>query len=155
MIEMTGDIWVQKGWIGITTNGTVTPEGRLIMGAGQALQAKKLYPDLPKFFGQLITERGNQIYFNPKHGVFNFPTKEYWRDLSTVEIVDRSCKQLYDWMTEESHFYIADKREKRDPPNVFLVPPGCGLGGLDYQSQVRPVLVKYFEHLPLYIVDNK
>ncbi len=150
MREIVGDIWLQQGSIGITTNGVVNSSGQLVMGGGQALQAKQMYPDLPEFFGRLVADRGNQVYWNHKYGVFSFPTKEHYRDTSTVEIIDRSSKQLYDILTSEYGYEYG-----WDLPNCLLVPPGCGLGGLDYQTQVRPILLKYFAELPLTIVDNE
>lgn len=60
--------------------------------------------------------------------IITFPTKHHWRDESDLELIRTSAEQLIDIC------------EGRGITSCYLTRPGCALGGLDWESQVRPLL---------------
>jgi len=144
MLEIRGDIFeLQADAIGITTNGIVRKNGNAIMGAGVAKAANDRYPGIDQRLGKYLRQYGNRVFIlhrastspweDEPRELFSFPTKEHWRHPSSLELIERSAKQLVD---------LADKR---DWQQVILPQPGCGLGGLDWQQQVRPLLAEIWD----------
>jgi hypothetical protein len=140
MIEQTLDLWsVRADAKCVTTNGVVRKDGKLVMGAGIAKEAADRYPFMPRQIGDAVGRRGNHVYaFNMRwYNVFDFandfylvtfPTKEHWRSPSTLELIERSARELKK---------IADENYWR---KVLLPRPGCGLGGLSWDDDVRHVI---------------
>ena len=64
MLETIGDIWEYRagGIIVITTNGSLTRDGRAIFGRGVARQAAQRYPGLAEIVGRLLADGGNGVY---------------------------------------------------------------------------------------------
>jgi hypothetical protein len=122
----------------ITTNGIVKSNGDLVMGAGIAKEASRRYMELPHIFGDKVDERGNHVYIIEKYGIASFPTKNHWRDPSDINLIAQSCRELV-------HF--GKKWEY-----ILLPRPGCGLGGLDWDKQVRPLISHYFKNDKFIIV---
>ena len=83
-------------YVGITTNSTLNNKGHLVMGAGNAKQAKEICPELPKIFGEQIRKGcGNLGFYGLlKHDkYFALQTKLHWRDKSPIKVVSMSiCK---------------------------------------------------------------
>lgn len=135
MKEMKGNLWdfhSQGKWVCVTTNGTVKSDGSLIMGAGCAGEAARRYPGLPIMLGVLVSSLGNNCYSSP-YKIISFPTIEnLYKDSSTVERVLKSAFQLKDLV----HMY--------NIPEIYIPRPGCGLGGLNWDTQVKPILEKVF-----------
>lgn len=128
MIEVEQDLWsVEADVRCITTNGTVNAYNKNIMGAGCAKEAADKFPGLPLHLGWLISQHGNHVYLL-QPGLVSFPTKEDVRNPSTFSRVQDSTHELltlaklYGWK------------------KIALPRPGCGLGGLDYEKNVRPML---------------
>ncbi len=127
----------------VTTNGMVKKDGRAVMGAGIARYARDEFHGIDELLGQLLKKYGNRAYFmgswqdgrrsrdglSPSVFVATMPTKRDWRDPSDPALIRTSAAQL---MT------IADRNNLR---KIYLPAPGCSNGGLDYLSQVRPVLL--------------
>lgn len=160
MQEIKGNVWDHVGpetWLGVTINSYVKNSGELVMGAGQALEVKQKFPELPKIlasrFGgtELVSPALVQtsVVFLEEFRVFTFPTKlEYWKP-STAELIERSCIEL------KGMIQIGDLSEIFTEKTKFLlVRPGCGRGGLPWGTSKR-VLNKYFADEPrLVIVDR-
>lgn len=104
MIEKEMDLWDAPvgAWIGITTNGVVKADGRLVMGAGVAREARDRFPGLDAELGRLVRQNGNVVVFNWKRSA--------GRLASCVQSLLRTFA----------------------PPSAdfYLPRPGCGLGGL-------------------------
>lgn len=132
MKEIIGDLWTFENKC-ITTNGMLTKQGLAIMGKGIALEARLRHPDLPYILGQLIKEKGNHVYFL-KIGYISFPTKNDWKNNSSLELIERSCIELID-LVNDPWYQITE---------VVLPKPGCGNGGLDWKV-VKPILEKYLD----------
>jgi O-acetyl-ADP-ribose deacetylase (regulator of RNase III) len=111
-----------------------------VMGKGLALEFKSQYPDMFKFYSKTCREGKlnlGQLGFyalktNPSRIICLFPTKQHWKDKSTIGSIDDGLKAFVKYapemMIETAAF-----------PKL-----GCGLGGLDFQHQVQPLFEKYF-----------
>ena len=106
--------------------------GDLIMGAGLALQAAKLYPELPGAIGRWVNRVGNKpgIFELENRSIISFPTKEDYKDDSTVERVQRSINELIELL------------QFHKPMTIAFPKVGCGLGGLDY-ANVKQLLFQF------------
>lgn len=145
MIELQGDFWEiveaaeGKCLLCVTTNGVVKPSGELVMGKGIALQFKQRFPTLPITLGRFIKTQlsGNypHLVLGQLHDIVSFPTKDHWRDSSSLKLIERSARailEIADW----SHCKGGPKY-----PRIFSVRPGCGAGGLEWEK-VREVLYR-------------
>jgi hypothetical protein len=133
MIETLGDIWeyAVSSVIVITTNGSLTRDGRAIFGRGVAKQAALRYPGLADKLGRLIAVGGNHV-FDLGAGIVTFPVEETPWSLPDLRIIARSVQELR---------LLAD----RSGWERIIVPrPGCGGGGLAWQD-VKPLLEPWFD----------
>lgn len=114
-----------------------------VMGAGLALQFRAAFPRLAAEYEQVCARghlRTGQMHVwltgvpQPKF-VVNFPTKQHWREPSTIGYINSGLKDL-----------VAQIRI-RSIESVAIPALGCGLGGLEW-TQVRPRIVKAFRELP-------
>ncbi len=136
MLERVGDILAQKDADAIcfTSNGIVKDNGELVMGAGIALAFKNKYPFISKYFGSMVKKGGNKVYgqpismYSPTLYICNFPTKHDWKDDSDLALIAASAAQLA--------ALASIKGWKR----IYLTRPGCGLGKLDWEKQVKPLI---------------
>lgn len=118
----------------ITTNSFVK-NGKLVMGAGIAKEAKNRFPDLPLQAGKRILKQcGNLNSYGllvsenwPKNKIGLFQTKRNWQDKSSIEIIKRSLYDLDFWLIG------------RDDKIVCLPFPGIGNGGLS-REEILPLL---------------
>lgn len=114
----------------VTTNGVIKRNGELVMGAGIAKTAALLYPELPRILGDKVNSFGNNVYVINEIAIASFPTKHHWTQKSSIELIERSCKQLleqsYDW------------------DYILLPRPGCSNGGLQWRD-VKPIVSKYLK----------
>lgn len=148
MQEGFGDIWLyatehRVDALCVNTNMTVA-DGKLIMGGGQARQARTRFPDLPKFWGQMYSDSLRQgrehaeiviAVSNRPDGDYHlvsFPTKYHPSEDSDLKLIERSARELL------------DTTNLRDWHNVVLGRPGCGLGGLDWEM-VKPVIEPFLD----------
>jgi len=112
------------------------------MGKGIALQFKKLYPAMFQEYkkrcqaGQLQT--GQLFVYRTAHKtIINFPTKQHWRSKSRLEWIEAGLEIFVDTYTT---YGIT---------GVSFPQLGCGNGGLDWSSQVRPIMEQYLKDLPI------
>lgn len=135
--KIEGNFWKEAPLydaICITTNGIVI-RNELVMGGGQALQAKQRYPWLPGVLGDKVTALGNiphLIRFDPANKllapyIISFPTKEHFKASSPTTLIRTSAALIKK---------IADVRGLK---NILTVPPGCGLGGRNWK-EIEPLL---------------
>lgn len=122
MIEAVGDLWDYPAeWWCVPTNGVVV-RGRLVMGAGVALEAKRRYPDLPRVLGGWVSRFGNVPWVCVEERVISFPTKHDWRGRASLQLIRESAERLVA-LADESGLV-----------GVVLPRPGCGLGGLAWKD---------------------
>lgn len=132
-----GNIWSlpfdDNSAICVTTNGIVKRDGKAVMGAGIAKQARDMF-GADAVLGKKLTRLGNHVHdlglYTNKHQfhLISFPTKHDWHDQSDLNLIRQSAKELVA-LTDQMGF-----------STVYLTPPGCALGRLDWETQVRPVL---------------
>jgi hypothetical protein len=134
MFETVGDIWeyATTGVIVVTTNGSLTRDGRAVMGRGVAKQAALRFPGLAEKLGILLSVEGNHV-FDLGCGIVTFPVEETAWSQPDMRIIARSAEELR---------ILADRSEWE----LIVVPrPGCGGGGLAWK-EVRPLLEPCFDH---------
>lgn len=133
MLETVGDIWeyAATGVIVITTNGSLTRDGRAIFGRGVARQAALRYPGLAEKLGRLLAAQGNHV-FDLGDGIVTFPVEETPWSLPDLRIVARSAEELR---------RLADRFGWQQ---VVVPRPGCGGGGLAWED-VKPILAPWFD----------
>ena len=136
LIEWKGDIWLglqadTVGAICVTTNGVVKKDGRLVMGAGIAKQARDRFLGIDAFAGDAVRWNGNKtqvIWLSGATDIIALPTKDHCRDPSPVSLITKSIEELVILSDENGY-------------NKVLLPrPGCGHGGLNWERDVKPLL---------------
>lgn len=115
-----------------------------VMGRGIALQFKNAFPENFKAYaaacGREEVRPGRMFVFEtgqltaPRY-IINFPTKRHWRGKSRVEDIESGLSALAETIREKTIRSIA-------------VPPlGSGLGGLDWEREVRPRIERILSQL--------
>lgn len=121
----------------ITTNGDKKQNGCAVMGAGIAKNAAMRFNNLARDLGVRLSKYGNKVYDMGTYRdavtgdwirIITFPTKHHWREDSDLALIKVSAEQLLD---------ICDQG---GITRCYLPCPGCGKGGLDWESQVKPLL---------------
>ena len=117
----------------VTTNGVVKTDGRAVMGAGCAKVARdRFHADVE--LGKRLSLSGNHVYClmkveNPvPFYLVSFPTKRHYRSPSDLSLIEQSALEAVQ-LANDFDWRIA-----------WLPAPGCGLGGLDWEKDVYPVL---------------
>lgn len=134
MREAFGNLWDwydQGSWVCITTNGFVKRNGENVMGAGVAKQCKERYPDFPRMLGSSIRKLGNRLLVWPELRIVTFPVKHNWWETADLQLIELSAGQLLQQLDE--NMFIAEP--------VYLPRPGCLNGGLDWATEVKPILL--------------
>ncbi len=140
MKEARGNLWDSGAEaIVITTNGAVKNNGEAVMGRGCALEAKNLWPEFARTLGGVIKAQGNHVHiFSVKSSLGNarylitFPVKHHWREKADVQLIEQSVEELV---------LIMDIGHGKYCGSVALPRPGCGNGRLDWETEVKPLLV--------------
>lgn len=135
LIYINGDMFSSPAQVLVNTVNTVG-----VMGKGVALTFKKIYPDMYdqyKIFcdNRQLTIGKLQLYKTPGKWILNFPTKENWRNPSKLEYIEAGLKKFCNTYKEKGIKSIAF-------PML-----GCGNGGLDFETQVKPLMDKYLSSL--------
>ena len=133
MLEIEGDIWEQSDAdaVVITTNGSLTPDGRAIFGRGVARQAALKFPGLAEKLGRTLRDQGNHV-FDLGNGIITFPVEETPWSLPDPRIIARSAGELR---------ALADNSGLQ---RIIVPRPGCGGGGLAWKD-VKPLLVPWLD----------
>ena len=118
-----------------------------VMGKGLAREFKRRYPAMFREYVRLCKGRG-LVVGNPHlwigttgFCIILFPTKKHWRQPS---------RELYikDGLRVIAQAIRAGTLSMFHPIDGIAFPAiGCGLGGLDFETQVRPLLDKYLADL--------
>ncbi len=151
MIEAVGDLWKHPARFKVVPiNWTLNKRGALVMGAGVAKQAADRYPELPYDLGKFVRMRtrdslGPTPVFVARYNVIALPTKTDWRFRSELPFVEKMIQLL-----AESVFCTPPGPHRE----VVMPRPGCGLGGLRWEEDVKPICERYLvgDH---YIVIDK
>jgi O-acetyl-ADP-ribose deacetylase (regulator of RNase III) len=114
------------------------------MGKGLALHFKERWPKYYEAYRiackhDVLKVDWNFVYdVNEQRKIYSLPTKDHWRDKSTVRRIDRALKVLVEHI--------------RDYGITSLAMPaiGCGEGGLSWEV-VRLLIYKRLERVPIEI----
>jgi len=133
MLETVGDIWeyADRGVIAVTTNGSLTRDGRAVIGRGVARQAACRFPRLAEELGRMLAGRGNHV-FDLGCGIVSFPVEETAWSQPDLRIIARSAGELRLLADQSGWGHIVVPR------------PGCGGGGLSWR-EIRPILAPLFD----------
>ncbi|MDE2180243.1 MAG: macro domain-containing protein [candidate division NC10 bacterium] len=108
-----------------------------VMGRGIARQFKNVYPENFKAYAAACkrgeVQPGRMFVFEtgqltPPRYIVNFPTKRHWRGKSRIEDIEAGLTALTEVIRAKGIHSIA------------LPPLGSGLGGLDWATEVRPLI---------------
>jgi O-acetyl-ADP-ribose deacetylase (regulator of RNase III) len=80
------------------------------------------------------------LYKSPDKWVLNFPTKRDWRDKSHIEYIETGLIKFVEIYEQEGLISISFPRL------------GCGLGGLNWENEVRPLMEHYLNPLPIEVI---
>jgi len=113
-----------------------------VMGKGLAKEFKRLYPDMFSSYqkycdNKQLTIGKLQIFKTQNKWILNFPTKKNWRNASQVEYIEAGLKKF------------VTQYEIQGIKSISFPMLGCGNGGLDWETVVKPLMKKYLKHLPI------
>jgi len=134
MLETLGDIWEHAGRgavIVITSNGSLTRDGRAVLGRGVARQAALRFPGIAGKLGRLLQEQGSHV-FDLGGGIVSFPVEETAWSQPDLRIIARSAEELR---------RLADRSGWQ---RIVVPRPGCGGGGMAWKD-VQPLLAPWFD----------
>lgn len=150
MLEVRDNIWdVEphdkngfRNWIAITTNGFVTKTGKLVMGRGVALEAKQRIADIDVNLGYLV-RYANIPYALPSIGkdgkqynIVSLPVKPVWGEVGEP---GWQAKADVEFIVFSLQFLANNVVGYND--TVYFPRPGCGNGGLDWYTEVKPAII--------------
>ena len=116
-----------------------------VMGKGIAKEFREAVPGLFEAYaarcasGELTVGRLH-LHRTPHKWVLNFPTKRHWRAPSRLEDVEAGLVAF------------TERHETHGIASAAFPQLGCGHGGLDWESQVRPLMEQYLAPLPIPIL---
>lgn len=113
-----------------------------VMGKGIALSFKIQYPDMFQAYKAACADGkvriGSLWLWNaPARLIVNFPTKKHWRNPSQLPWIEDGLKAF------------VNLYEAAGITSVAFPPLGCGNGGLDFLTQVQPLMEQYLAPLPI------
>lgn len=150
----TGDLLESKADILVNTVNTVG-----VMGKGIALQFKEKYPKMFEEYkaacksGELkhggdlwwwkINPSPRDLFSKKDTGkyVLCFATKENWRKSSNVAWIELGLIELWKYFNSD-YFY-----EYIHHSSIALPKLGCNNGGLDWETQVKPLIEEHLGNL--------
>lgn len=136
-----GDLFKSPAQTLVNTVNTVG-----VMGKGVAKRFKDIFPEMFEEYQVLCENReltvGSLHFYQGEHkNVLNFPTKKHWRNPSKVSWIESGLRAFLRMYQDSGISSIA------------FPPLGCGNGGLDFESEVKPVMEEYLEgvSIPVFI----
>lgn len=131
----------------VTTNGEIKVNGRAVMGRGCAEYVAKTFPGTADKLAVLLKQYGNRAFnlgtYSHKGNqirIISFPTKNKWRDASSLALINASAKQLVE---------MADKFGLK---RVYIPIPGCSNGQLVW-SRVKQELAVLDDRFIVYSTE--
>jgi hypothetical protein len=134
MKEINTDIWqiwndTPNAALCVTTNGIVKRNGEAVMGRGMALQAKQhLGNYIATVLGSQMQKHGNHVHElindnnTPLTAVLSFPTKNDWKDRSSISLIAQSAMELMNWLNNHQG------------TTAMVTRPGCENGNLKWEN---------------------
>lgn len=122
------------------------------MGKGVAKWFRQAYPEMYQVYRRLC-ETGEIrigrvfVWWTQNHAVINLPTKRHWKNPSRPEDIEVGLKVL---ASARAHFY-GDAMD----PSIAIPRLGCGTGGLDWDTQVEPLVRKHLDRFTVTVCDGR
>jgi len=156
---MIEKLWTRNDLLIFTSNGVVRKDGRLVMGKGIAKVVRDNFRPLKNsfkvhridsLFGRLVEKYGNRPFIVPTDSCFyllenkpqyvmSFPTKDHWKDKSSLELIRKSRElavlEIEKWLECDLFF-------KEDVKRVLCPLWGTENGGLSVED-VREELLAF------------
>lgn len=140
-----------------------------IMGKGIALQFKQRYPEMfneykrvcsgksYKGIGKLETGGDLWLYsyidLYKKQNILCFATKENWWNKSKLEYIERGLKTFTEYykLNNENDYHGPSRYfyENLNITSIAWPKLGCTNGGLNWEYDVKPLMIKYLEDIDL------
>lgn len=114
-----------------------------VMGKGLALQFKKKFPKYFRTYKLLCDNRRlemGSVHIDTSDKIISFPTKDHWSNKSEIINIENALKDL------------KNKAETLGIERIFMPQIGSGLGGLDFDRQVLPLIIKEFKTSDILVV---
>ena len=117
-----------------------------VMGKGLALDTANRYKGLLYQYrkacsaGDLTIDKLWVYRVSEKRQILCFPTKEHWRYPSKVEWIEHNLKTL------------AQDYEALGIISLAMPKIGSGLGKLNWETEIRPLVYQYLKDLPIPVV---
>jgi len=114
-----------------------------VMGKGLAKTTKERYPNVWRVYRRAFEEGGLHPHrpliatAYPGRQVLCFHTKRHWRDASKVDDIEMGLR------------YLVDNYRVMYIDSIAIPAIGCGLGGLDWVTQVKPLICHYLDPIDL------
>ena len=123
-----------------TLVNTVNTAG--VMGKGIAKVFRDVYPAMFEEYRRRCERKEIgpgvlQLFPTPHKTILNFPTKRHWRQPSRLDDVEAGLRT-----------FVASYAE-HGLTSVAFPQLGCGNGGLDWETQVQPLMERYLASLPI------
>jgi len=142
-IEEKKSIWDYaedpKAKIFININGTIQRGNKLVMGRGNAKEAKDRLPNIALVIGRAIAENGLRVMYFEEIKLGVFPTKAQWYLREDAKLVETSAEQLRHMADQNKWEKIVLGRSKNED------------GGLEWKV-IEEIFDKYFDER--FIVEN-
>ena len=113
-----------------------------VMGKGLALEYKRKYPNMFNVYKKHCVEGslkiGTLMFYRSVDSdkiICNFPTKIHWRNPSKLSYIESGLRAFTEFYTEWNI------------TSVSFPKLGCGLGGLNWEFEVRPLMEHYLTSL--------
>ena len=111
-----------------------------VMGKGIALAFKQRYPAMFRDYKEKCNRGEVQIgkpylyYESPSRWILNFPTKQHWKNPSSLQYIEDGLK------------YFVQHAQEWGITSIAFPPLGCGNGGLNWDD-VYPLMMQYLDQL--------
>lgn len=102
-----------------------------IMGKGLAKEFKKTFPSHFELYKKACKEKTiaiGKVLIDDENQIIAFPTKEHWRGRTQKEFIKYGLRDMF------------KQAEKENIKNIFMPRIGSGLGGLDFDIDVLPII---------------
>jgi len=134
---MSGDLFCSKAQVLVNPVNCVG-----VMGGGLAKQFKLHYPQMFKDYEIICQQKelktGKVILLNSENKkILLFPTKEHWKNPSKLSYIESGLNDLL------------RKIKVWDIDSIAFAKIGCGLGGLNWENDVKPLMIKKLTELSI------
>lgn len=121
----------------VPTNGELDHKGNAVMETGLAKDCAIRYPAMPSCLSLGLKLHGNRINFLGHYDAalwFSFPTRSNSKDKASKSLILFNCLLLRQMVS------------KAETDTLFLLPHiGCGQEGLNWKTDIKPVLLSCFD----------